>query len=129
MTRFEQGPAHGKFVSIKRLPMFLRVTIDAAGKVDALDQLDDEPRADEKLFVYRMIPGSESHCFVDGRDPKTGKRWGRQESGARYRFVESQPDDETLRDKAKWGDWVQRTYAAETIGQGEVTLLENASTG
>lgn len=117
MTRFENGPAHKKFVSIQRLPLFLRVTIDSDGKVDALDQLEDTPRDDEKVYVYRKAPGTEASCFVTGRDPKTGKRWGRQERGATYRFVKSQPSDATLRDKTAWGDWCQRTFAAENDGQ------------
>ena len=61
MTRFLDGPAAGNALMLRRAPLFLRVTIDAAGgKVDALDQLDDDPQDGETVHVYRQLPGTRS---------------------------------------------------------------------
>lgn len=51
---FEGGPATGRTLNLRRLPDWLRVvTSERHGTVDALDQLEDAPDADEVVHVYR----------------------------------------------------------------------------
>lgn len=52
-SEFVDGPASGARLALARVPIYLRVVIDGDGKVDALDQLDDEPRPGECIYVYR----------------------------------------------------------------------------
>ena len=54
MTTFQDGPAKGKILMLKRAARFLRVVVDGSGTVDALDQLDDQPGADEKIYAYEI---------------------------------------------------------------------------
>ena len=83
MTRFLDGPAAGKTLSLSYSPYYLRVVIDPNGAVDALDAPDDMPRAGEVVHLYRR-QGNVTSGFIDGRDPKTGKRFGRRFSSADY---------------------------------------------
>lgn len=103
MTRFTDGPAAGKTLCLRRAPVFLRVVIDGED-IDALDQLDDKPEPNEKLYVY-IRDGDAGSVHIDGRDPKTGKRFGRWMMTAKYKLYATQPDDATLRDFAKWSEW------------------------
>lgn len=97
MTRFEDGPAKGQTLMLKRAPYFLRVVLSPKGKWDALDQLDDKPDRTETLFAYELIeaPGV---AFLNpgGRYPV-----------ARYRLVENQPIDGAMRDSEAWPAWVE----------------------
>jgi hypothetical protein len=98
---FEDGPLGppdgGGGLGCKRAPRWLRGVRSAEGKVDALDQLDDEPAADEEIFVYR----SHSVGHIRGAT--------RAESGpmVMYRHV-SGVDPNRLRDNKDW-----RELAAE----------------
>ncbi len=114
-TQFLDGPAEKVALSLRRAPLFLRVSFDpAAQKWDALDLLEDEPFDGEKIFVYRR-EGEPTLCFVDGRDPKTGKRYGQKLAIGRYRFFASQPDERTLKDNDKWQAWVKETCELEGV--------------
>jgi hypothetical protein len=112
MIRFIDGPANGVGLSLQRMVMFLRVVRDSKGKWDALDQPDDRPAADETIYVYRHDKTTGS-AFVDGRDPKTGKRWGRVENIATYRFHDVQPTDAEMRGQAAWETWCWAQPEAE----------------
>lgn len=103
MITFVDGPAAGVKLSLARLPHFLRVTFDGK-KYDALDQPDDKPTANERLYVY-AFNSHEGAAFIDGRDPKTGKRFGRVEHVASYRFHSIQPPDSEIRSAQSWSDW------------------------
>ncbi len=104
MSTFLNGPAEGTNLTLGRSPYFLRVVRTPEGKWDALDQLDDTPSPDEEIHVYR-IASEPMTSHVDGRDPKTGKRFGRWMSIADYVFHDEQPDDRTARYKAAWQEW------------------------
>ena len=106
-TRFIDGPAAGVCLSLSRAAMFLRAVLGDDGKWDALDQLEDTPSASETAYVY-IIQGEPGTAFVDGRDPKTGKRYGRKEVIAEYRFFEPQPSAEIMRNNDKWGEWATK---------------------
>lgn len=98
MAEFTDGPAAGASLSLRRAPIFLRVVIDPRGKVDALDQLNDEPHADEKVHVYRKREGSGGHVCV--------RPGGCFEMGE-YRHLPDAPGED-LRENAKWREWAER---------------------
>ena len=54
MLKLKDGPVAGTYMC-KRAPFWLRAVVDANGKKDVLDQLDDEPAATEKVYVYRCV--------------------------------------------------------------------------
>lgn len=107
MSNFLNGPAAGVTLSLGRSPYFLRVVMSPAGKWDALDQLEDTPAADEQIHVYR-IASEPAVAHIDGRDPKTGKRYGRWLSVADYVLHDEQPDDRSARDTAAWRKWTEK---------------------
>lgn len=102
MSRFLDGPAAGTDLLIRRAPTFLRVVIDPQGKVDALDQLEDEPGDDERIYVYRLEPGTRSVTFLCYRGKDRG-RSGRYEIGD-YRYVQG-VDESVLRTREAWREW------------------------
>jgi hypothetical protein len=106
MTKFLNGPAAGIVLSLSRSPRFLRVVFSLTDGWDALDQLEDIPKPNEKIFVYQ-IAYTPFVMHVDGRDPKTGKRFGRWVSSAPYKLHAEQPDDATARDKLAWKAWCE----------------------
>lgn len=110
MTKFTDGPAAGKTLCLGRAPIFLCVVKDKAGEVDALDQLDDVPKPDESITVYRKV-SDDGTVHVDGRD-KSGKRFGRWYQAATYVIHSVQPDDATARDKEAWAAWCAAQWAA-----------------
>lgn len=101
MTAFEDGPAKGKHLMLKRCARFLRVVEAADGTFDALDQPDDMPRADEKLYAYE-ITGEPAMCHIN----RGGGRGGFYPI-AIYRFVKSQPLDPQMRQSAAWREWCE----------------------
>lgn len=112
MTKFEDGPAAGVTLMLRRLPMpiFLRVVVNRYGEKktwDALDKLDDEPAAGEDIYVYRKASsqGSVHLCMRGGR--------GGTFEQCTYRFVEPQPDNHTLRNQKEWQEWCQGIVDAE----------------
>lgn len=100
MTRFVDGPAKGQLLLLKRAPLFLRVVLAPDGKWDALDQLEDKPAPEEKLFAYE-ITAPPGWCFMDG--PKCRGRY----ASAEYRLVAQQPMDAWMRDETTWPSWVE----------------------
>ncbi len=111
-TTFHRGPADGKVLSLQRAPLFLRVVLCRDGSVDALDQPDDSPRANEQLFAYRRSADhGEIHLQLAG--PGGRGRRGRTESRAEYTLIEPQPEEAHLRDRLLWESWCMRQYQAE----------------
>lgn len=107
-TTFEDGPASGATLSLARSPVLLRVVIDRAGRVDALDQLDDTPRAGESVHVY-ILTQKPGVCFLDFRDANGRRRGERRETGT-YRLASMQPDDDVLRDTTRWREWCRHHF-------------------
>ena len=55
MITLNDGPARGSYLC-KRVPFFLRAVVNAGGKHDVLDLLDDAPTSDETVVaVYRLV--------------------------------------------------------------------------
>ncbi len=109
MTRFVGGPADGVTLSLGRSPLslgrsplYLRVVQDGA-EFDALDQLDDEPRAGETMTVYRRDgePTTVHVLYSGRRDGKRGE-WLRVWT---YTVLEHQPEDPVMRNADTWRQW------------------------
>jgi hypothetical protein len=114
MTKFIDGPASHVVLELQRSPLFLRVVHDttyatavckkARREWDALDLLTDTPRLGEKVYVYVKV-SDDGTVHVDGRDAKTGKRFGRWLSMATYKLFDPQPPDATTRNTKLWQEW------------------------
>lgn len=98
MTTFEDGPAKGNRLMIKRAPRFLRVVEDA-GKFDALDQLTDTPAATEKLYAYELADNP-TMCHIN-----CGHGRGGFYPIASYRLFPNQPTDADMRTTERWSQW------------------------
>lgn len=103
-TLFIDGPAAGKRLELRRAPYYLRVVINRAGEVDALDQLDDEPKPDEAIHVYY-----ESTNLGSGIACSRGKGC-RPFNVNEYRLNAEQPTDEQARDFEKWEAWAGEQF-------------------
>lgn len=110
MIRFLDGPAAGLVLELKRAPPLLRVVRDPAGAFDALDQLDDAPRPDESVTVYRRVgrPGS---VHVDYCRPRRGVWY----LTAAYEVCPDQPGDADARDTTRWREWARRQQQREKV--------------
>jgi hypothetical protein len=113
---FLDGPAaEKKGLCIRRAPLFLRVVVKTeAGKPvwDALDQLQDQPAIEEKVYAYRLVK-AEGHVHVCRRPRGSGYF-----VIATYRLVDDpQPTEEELRSSRKWQAWCEARYARERLGE------------
>ncbi|MEM1083255.1 MAG: hypothetical protein AAGI48_03970 [Verrucomicrobiota bacterium] len=110
MTRFIDGPAKGKTLMLRRAPLLLRVVIDRDSKVvDALDQLDDEPRLTEEIHVYR-VKGTVGSCFISTRPRRAGGVY----AIAEYEYYRDQPG-ESVRSRVAWRTWCRRQPEADLV--------------
>lgn len=108
---FRDGPAQGvELRNVERTPHYLRVTraptADDGVGWDCLDQLDDEPRPEEEIFVYRIQ--TLAHVCVRGMEADG------IESGWRSVYehaTELHFDEETLRSTERWREAVERVWA------------------
>jgi hypothetical protein len=105
VTDFIGGPAAGKTLLLHRQPIYLRVVVNSAGEVDALDQLDDSPSADESLYAYRLKERRGSVHINRGRK---GGGWFEV---ATYELIEAQPTDQVMRSSERWAEWTEGEYA------------------
>lgn len=96
MIEILDGPAAGAVLSLRSAPHFLRVVVDASGKVDALDQPADVPEDGETIHVYVVDPASLSVVYI---------RPGGRYAMGRYRHL---PVDTTgFANRARWVEWVR----------------------
>lgn len=104
MTTFDDGPAKGQLLRLKRAPFFLRVVEDN-GKWDALDQFEDHPKPHEKLYAYKCKehPGVCHLHMAGGR--------GGWYAVATYLFVKNQPSDSDMRTEDAWHQWCEQHRA------------------
>lgn len=107
MLQLLDGPCKGTFM-VKRAPIFLRAVktehLFADNKTDVLDQLEDTPAADEKVFVYQRDGEAGAVHFLGSKDITGWYATGR------YKHL-TDVDGEQLRDNAKWREWVTRRIA------------------
>ena len=106
-VRLLDGPAAGASLGLRRVPLFLRVVIHReTGKVDALDQLYDEPLNAEAIHVYQGVHGTlmalrgDIIVCVRGAD-------GMQQAATGSGDYRHRPDvdGETVRETAAWRAW------------------------
>lgn len=107
MTTFDDGPAKGYCLSLKRAAQFLRVTKDDLGKVDALDQPEDVPRSNETLYAYE-ISQFKGMCHTN-----RGRNGGGFFAIASYHIVRDQPTDKIMRSLKLWGEWCEALKSAQ----------------
>jgi hypothetical protein len=104
MVTLLDGPAAGTTLLLKRSPIYLRVVINprakkAENRFDALDQLNDQARAHERIVVYRRI-GPARSFHMKGSGGISGVY-----AMAEYQLHAEQPDDHVTRDTSAWRDW------------------------
>jgi hypothetical protein len=97
---FQDGPAATVFLTLGRLPLYLRVTEGPKG-YDALDRLDDVPELFETIHAYKR--GEVSTGMIDYT--KGGKRVGERFALGTYRLVAEQPPVEVLHHNEAWRTW------------------------
>lgn len=112
MIGFRGGPAEGLTLLLRRAPHYLRIVEGEDGALDALDQLDDAPRDDERVHVY-VRPGEADpiHIHRGGADG----RWSGWTFIAMYVWIDV--DGSELRDADAWRAWV---LSQPRAGQGRV---------
>jgi hypothetical protein len=97
---FADGPVQGQVLALHRAPVLLRVVVAPGGKVDALDQVEDEPAANETIHVYQREPRPVTMIHLNmGRSGGTGFY-----PMATYSYV-GPVDDELVRATAAWRTW------------------------
>jgi hypothetical protein len=101
MTTFEDGPAKGQTLMLKRAAVFLRV-VESNGTWDALDQLDDTPKPEEKIYAYQII-GKPGMMHLNRGGGRSG--WY---AIASYRLISPQPSDTEMRSTDAWWDWTEQ---------------------
>lgn len=105
MSRFLDGPVAGLVLHHSRAPVYLRVVLSAEGEPDVLDQLDDEPRADEVIYAYQQVAGTMvGPIHVCYRDGSGRSGWS---ASADYSHVDVDAEVD-LGDTAAWRAWVDR---------------------
>jgi hypothetical protein len=115
-TSFRDGPAGGVLLELKRAPLFLRVTqLASTGKFDALDQLDDKPMADERIFVYVLEAKPVQAHIRRGN----GGGWLMI---CKYKYHEPQPTDAEMRTNEAWREWTKT--AVRQINPDELAKLK-----
>ena len=127
MTTFIDGPAQGTTLFLRRAPHYLRVVQGPdgptqAGTIDALDQLDDTPAANERIAVYEMVSGP-THVHINRRG-RHGCAWYR---GGAYRLVAAQPADRIVRDTACWRAWVSEQIGKPLAADGSIAEKESTT--
>lgn len=101
MIEILDGPAAGRTFAVRRAPLLVRLVQERAllgdGGWDVLDQIDDYPKLDENVHVYRREPSTWGIvCIRPG---------GRYEMG-KYRHVWLPHGlRETLRQNETWRSW------------------------
>lgn len=104
MTKFQDGPAKGKTLMLKRSPIFLRV-VTVRDSVDALDQPDDRPRKGEVCFAY-ILTGKPGSCHIKAAKGRSGFY-----PIAEYRLAPSQPNQRVMHDDGLWSVWCEANRA------------------
>jgi len=102
MTRLLDGPAAGVTLWLSRAPVFLRVVQAPDGTWDALDQLTDTPRPDERLVVYQLA-SEPRRMHVQRRE--ICRRVCSWYEGGDYRLAADPPAEAVARDRTRWEAW------------------------
>lgn len=98
MIRLLDGPCAGSY-PVKRAPPFLRAVTTAGGDKDVLDQVDDEPAAQESVHVYQL-QGEAGWVHLN-----TARRHGRGFYAIGDYRHRPDVDGEALRQTEAWRQW------------------------
>lgn len=109
MIRLVDGPAAGA-LALERAPIFLRAVVDPAGKIEALDQLDDKPEPGEKVYVYEQT-AYRGQAFITLQRPRRCVHT----HSADYRHRDD-VDGEQVRDREAWRAWCLAQPVADKVG-------------
>lgn len=118
MTTFDDGPAAGKTLLLRRAPLFLRVVVNSmTGEIDALDQPGDEPRPGEVLHAY-VLTARPHWAHI-----RASKGRGGAYTGGPYKLVEPQPSAKQMATTLAWSLWCHKDgvvpeFAAEAVKKG-----------
>jgi len=96
MLNLLDGPVKGIYYC-KRAPVFLRAVIDANGDKDCLDQINDEPKPTEKVYIYKL-QGEPGQIHLYGTKIRGFYAMGDYEHLPDV-------DGEKLRDNHLWQEW------------------------
>lgn len=104
-------PAYGAPLRLERLPLFLRFVYrprrcGRGVQWDALDQLDDEPQAEETVIAAQLVRRGTLHIDRVVR----GQRVGSWHQAVQYHLCDPQPPENVKRDREKWQAWCQAQY-------------------
>lgn len=99
------GPCQGDYL-VKRAPVFLRAVKKGTGETDLLDQLDDTPAKDEKVYIYHT-EGIVGWVHIHGNKKVQG--WW---ALAKYRFIPD-VDGEKFRNNTAWQEWADKEWKNE----------------
>lgn len=105
MTKFIDGPAAGQTLMLKRTPKLLRVT-QVGAKFDALNELEDVARQEEKLYCYVL-----SEYLGMAHINRSGGRGGFYPI-AEYKLREQQPSEFQMYSNEAWARWCEATPEA-----------------
>jgi hypothetical protein len=111
------GPAAGTY-TVKRAPLYLRAVVDkVTNDKDVLNELADEPSANEAVSVYKLEgDATPIHLKLSG----TAKAASGFYMLGKYKHL-ADVDGETLRETAAWRQWVaDRMGRPVDMGTGAV---------
>ena len=97
---FIDGPAAGVTLVLGRAVLMLRVVQNSKGEWDALDQLNDKPRKDEQIHVYRFC-GQAGRPYHIRSSKKGMSGWWTHMTYEEW----PNPGDEHLRTTKAWHQW------------------------
>lgn len=112
MITFLDGEAAGQTLMLRRAPKLLRVVKSSRGNWDALDQLNDQPKPTEKIFVYERrddLEVSTYHLCIRGK----GKGGSGYYYRASYSVFPEQPADALIRTTDAWRSWASAQVGAK----------------
>lgn len=97
-----------KTICLSRSPIFLRFVMVGTDweTLDALDQVTDTPRENERVLA--AVKSDESTVHIDR--VLNGRRCGEWRRMVTYELVKEQPSQELLRDSTQWQQWVQEEW-------------------
>lgn len=98
MITLKDGPVAGSYTT-QRAPKWLRAVIDANGKRDVLDLLEDAPKPSEAIHVYRRR-GEAGFAFYCMR----GSKGSSKSATGEYEHL-ADMDGETVRSPSEWRAW------------------------
>ena len=114
MLEFVDGVVEGTKLLCKRAPELLRVVYGSFGEINCLDQLDDEPKPSETIWVYQRINEPTKLHMKFSKKSMSGYYMM-----AKYKQHESQPGNSVRSTKA-WREWAlneQEKINARSTGQ------------